>query len=96
MPYHFTSPVIEKESTIKDIIIEILSAEFPSTARKIFNIVRKNYRKQVSYQAVYKALHELLDVIDRAGMEPVAVFGDRENVMPTPDHRMLEVMAQKR
>jgi SAM-dependent methyltransferase len=51
-------------------------------------------RKQITLR-VY-SLHELMDVIDRAGMEPVAVFGDRENVMPAPDHRMLEVMAQKR
>jgi SAM-dependent methyltransferase len=54
---------------------------------------KKIERKAITLR-VY-SLHELTDVIGRAGMEPVALFGDRENVMPAPDHRMLEVLARK-
>lgn len=61
MPYHLTSHVIEKGSTVKDAIIEILSEEFPLTIKKIYNIVERDYRKRVSYQAVYKVVHELLN-----------------------------------
>lgn len=61
MPCHFTSPVMEREPTVKDIIIEILSEEFPLTIKRIYNIVGRRYRKRVSYQAVYKAVHRLLD-----------------------------------
>lgn len=61
MSNHFTSPLIEKESSTKDIIIEILSEEFPLSIKKIYNTVRKKYRKQVSYQAVHKAVYELLN-----------------------------------
>lgn len=42
------------------------------------------------------SLHELLDVLERAGFAAAAIFGDRENVMPTPEHRMLNILAEKR
>lgn len=61
MPYFHTSP-IERKFSIKDIIIEILSEEYPLTIRKTYNILRKDYGKQVSYQAVYKAVYELVDL----------------------------------
>ncbi len=61
MSNHFTSPLIEKESSTKDIIIEILSEEFPLSIKKIYNIISKKYRKRVSYQAVHKAVYELLN-----------------------------------
>ena len=41
------------------------------------------------------SLHELLDVLGRAGFEAAAIFGDKENVMPMPDHRMISVLARK-
>jgi SAM-dependent methyltransferase len=42
------------------------------------------------------SLHELLDVLERAGFEAAGIFGDQKNVMPTPDHRMLSILAVKR
>lgn len=42
------------------------------------------------------SLHELLDVLGRAGFEAAAIFGDKENVMPMPDHRMISIMARKK
>ncbi len=40
--------------------------------------------------------HELMELLERAGFTVSALFGDRKNVMPTPDHRMLGVLAHAR
>jgi len=61
MPYYLKYPVMDKEFNIKDIIIEILSEEYPLSIRKIHNIVRKKYKKLVSYQAVHKTVNELVN-----------------------------------
>ena len=42
------------------------------------------------------SLHELLEMLERAGFTVEAAFGDKENVMPMPEHRMLGVLARKR
>jgi SAM-dependent methyltransferase len=41
------------------------------------------------------SLHELLEMLERAGFTVAALFGDQENVMPTPEHRMLSILANK-
>ena len=41
------------------------------------------------------SLHELLEMLERAGFGITAAFGDQENVMPTPEHRMLSILAHK-
>jgi SAM-dependent methyltransferase len=51
-------------------------------------------RKTVSLR-VYSP-HELLSLLEAGGFTVGAVFGDRQEVMPTPDHRMLSVLAYKR
>jgi hypothetical protein len=61
MVHKLTTPVVEEEASTKDIVIEILSEEFPLSIRKIYNIITKNYRKRASYHAVYKAVYELLE-----------------------------------
>ncbi len=50
-----------KEKNIKDLIVEILSIEWPLTLKKIHNILKKRYKTGVSYQAVHKVLQELVD-----------------------------------
>lgn len=47
------------EDKVKNIIIDILSEEWPLTAKKIYNRIKKDHRKNISYQAVFKALGEM-------------------------------------
>jgi hypothetical protein len=47
------------EDKIKNIIIEILSADWPLSAKKIHNRIKIDYKRNVSYQAIFKALTEL-------------------------------------
>ncbi len=48
------------EKSTKDLIIEILSEEWPLSARVIWNKVKKNYSKSITYQAVYKLIQKML------------------------------------
>lgn len=48
-------------------------------------------RREVSIR-VYSA-HELVELLERSGFTVSALFGDRKNVMPTPEHRMLGILA---
>jgi len=41
------------------------------------------------------SLHELLEMLERAGFTVAALFGDQENVMPMPEHRMLSILVHK-
>ena len=52
-------PYFSKETKTKSNILEILSQEWPLTAKKIFFNTKKS-AKSVSYQAVFKALQELV------------------------------------
>ena len=47
--------------TTKSAIIRLLSAEWPISLRKIYFSIRKEPQKAITYQAVYKAVKELLD-----------------------------------
>jgi len=60
MPINVTIPSIGKPKSVKDAIISILSKEWPLTAKKIYNIVRKTHGLSVSYQAVHKVLAEMV------------------------------------
>ncbi|MFQ5722349.1 MAG: hypothetical protein ACE5GI_07635 [Candidatus Aminicenantales bacterium] len=51
----------EKPKTIKDAVILALSKEWPLTARKLYNVVRKNYGFAVTYQAVHKVLKQMVE-----------------------------------
>src|SRR3989344_5021868 len=44
----------------KDFILAILSKEFPLTSKQIFNKVKLESKKQISYQAVHKVLQEMV------------------------------------
>jgi SAM-dependent methyltransferase len=50
-------------------------------------------RREISLR-VYSP-HELAELIERAGFEIAGLFGDRKNVVPTPEHRMLGILAYK-
>ncbi len=50
-------------------------------------------RKEIDLR-VY-SLHELVEMLGQAGFGVVAMFGDKDNVMPTPEHRMLSLLACK-
>lgn len=59
MPVSITVPLAEKPKTVKDAIISFLAQEWPVSAKKLYNKVRKA-GFEVSYQAVHKSLKELL------------------------------------
>ena len=54
-----TIPTLGKPKTVKDAIVSILSKEWPLTARRIY-IKVKSLDLDVTYQAVHKALNELV------------------------------------
>ena len=73
--------------------------QFDSTRSRINSewvFVGKNgvERRTISLR-VYSP-HELMELLERAGFEIGAAFGDKKNVMPTPDRRMLSILAYKR
>ncbi len=51
---------ISSSKTTKEIIIDVLSKEWPLSARKIYSVITKNHNLSISYQATHKALKELL------------------------------------
>jgi hypothetical protein len=62
MVFHLTIPEIDsKPSNTKDAVISLLTSEWPLTLREIFFRSRKKYGYSHSYQAVYKAVKELLE-----------------------------------
>lgn len=44
----------------KDQIINVLSYDWPLSARRIYNFVKKKYSNGVTYQAIYKAISQML------------------------------------
>lgn len=45
----------------KEQVINILSYDWPLSIRKIYSIIKKRYVRKVTYQAVYKAVSQMLD-----------------------------------
>jgi len=60
MTLEFILPEMSGKRKVKDLIVSILADEWPLTLKKIYNRVKK-YGKGASYQAVHKALNELID-----------------------------------
>jgi len=60
MALNFTMPQIGKEATTKDFIITVLGYDWPLTAKRIHNLIKKKYGYSATYQAVYKTLMLLL------------------------------------
>ena len=54
------SNIFGTDST-KGSIVELLSREWPLTAKKIYNNLIKNYHLSMTYQAAHKALKELIE-----------------------------------
>ena len=52
---------LNKEDTVKDIVFTILTKEYPLKIIEITNIIRKRYGKSLTFQAVRKALLELIE-----------------------------------
>ncbi len=50
-----------KEENTKNKIIEILSENWPLTAKQIYNRLQRNYAISVSYQAVHKQLKQMME-----------------------------------
>jgi len=51
----------DKIESTKDIIVKILSEEFPLSLPKIKNILQKKFHKSISYQGIYKELNKLIE-----------------------------------
>ncbi len=60
MVLNLTIPEPGKSGRIKDLIIDILSFDWPLTLSQIHRKITKDYRHSTSYQATYKALVELI------------------------------------
>ena len=54
-------PSCGKDKKIKDIIINILSFDWPLTLTQLNNKIKNDFQSNKSYQATYKSLLELLD-----------------------------------
>ena len=52
--------VFTKDKSTKDVIIEILSSEWPLSLNKIYYKIKKKYGINVNYQAIHKAVNELV------------------------------------
>jgi hypothetical protein len=63
-------PNIKKNST-KDIIIRILSYQWPLSIKKLKAILKKEYGINVSYQSIYQNLNELIEkeIVDKKNNE---------------------------
>jgi len=62
MAFNLLIPELEnRPKNTKDAVISILSIEWPLSLKKIFNGIKKMYGFVNSYQAVYKAVNELVE-----------------------------------
>lgn len=50
-----------KKRSVRETIISILSREFPLSIKKIYNKVKKEYNLNVTYQAVFKIIKEMIE-----------------------------------
>jgi hypothetical protein len=72
MTFEYVLPGMRiKKRSAKDLVISILASRWPLSIRKIYNIIRKKYNFSISYQAVHKAVNELIrdGIILRKGKE---------------------------
>lgn len=61
MSFNLTLPSLEKGASVKDYVISILSSDWPLSAKKLHAGIKKRFGRNVTYQAVYKAVKELVD-----------------------------------
>jgi len=69
MALNLTIPQLDEKSTTKDYIISILGYDWPLSIKKIYNLIKKRYGHNVTYQAVYKTVNELQNkgVLEKKG-----------------------------
>jgi len=62
---------VHKDSSVKDLIVLILSSEFPLRLKRIHSLLTKKYGCNTTFQATYKAVSDLLEkgVVVKAGKE---------------------------
>jgi len=59
MALNLTLPQLGEKYTTKDYIISVLGYDWPLTIKKIYNLIKKKYGHNVTYQAIYKTVNEL-------------------------------------
>lgn len=60
MGFNLFIPDINKKNSSKDMVINILTKNYPLTIKKIYNYAKKNYNYSLTYQSIFKAVNELL------------------------------------
>lgn len=50
-----------KKRNVRETVISILSKQYPLTIKKIYSLVKKEYKLDVTYQAVFKLVKEMLN-----------------------------------
>lgn len=62
---------LTKGKSTKKLIVELLGSEWPLSSMKIYNRLKNNYSFSITYQAVYKAICELVEenVLQKEGKE---------------------------
>lgn len=62
MPFKVVVPKLGRESiSVKDMVISILGREWPLNINKLHSSIKKDFSKDVTYQAVYKSVRSLHD-----------------------------------
>lgn len=60
-----------KKRNVRECVISVLSRHFPLSIRKIYHHVKKDYHLEVTYQAVFKLMKEMVDdgILEKSDME---------------------------
>ena len=71
MPVSITLPLIGKPTSVKDMAFSVLMYNFPLSLIKIQNEVNKQYNKSFTFQAIRKAILQLVEakVLEKIGKE---------------------------
>lgn len=73
---------VADEKNTKDLIVHILSKQWPLTTKKLFFILNKEHNLGITYQAVHKALNQLIGskVIEKKGKDYLLCIDWLENL----------------
>lgn len=71
MTYTITLPSLGKKLQTKDMILSLLSRDYPLTAKQITNRIKKDFGSSVTFPGVYKAINQLIEsqVLQKNGQE---------------------------
>ncbi len=76
MVFDLVIPEVNAKFSTKDVIISVLSREWPLTPKVIFNRVKKEYKIFCTYQAIFKSVKELLEkevLIENGGAYQISI-----------------------